>query len=143
MNNINHILWVKAPIETVFEMITEPEKLSKWWPMGCLGQPEMGGLYQFDFGPEFKWEAVIIRFNSPAKLSWKMTKADQDWLNSVIHFDLREEEDFTKVRFQHRDWPEDNDHFRQSSYCWAMYLRCLKRYLEEGEEHPYELRSKV
>jgi Activator of Hsp90 ATPase homolog 1-like protein len=30
-----------------------------------------------------------------------------------------------------------------SSYCWAMYLRILKRYVEFGEEVPYEKRLQV
>ena len=34
-------------------------------------------------------------------------------------------------------WLEANAHFRRSSYCWAMYLRLLQRYLEQGETVPY------
>ena len=36
-----------------------------------------------------------------------------------------------------------NDHYKISSYCWAMYLRILKRYVESGEEVPYENRLNV
>ncbi len=38
----------------------------------------------------------------------------------------------TLVRFSHTGWPEDNDHYRISSFCWAMYLRLMKKYVEEG-----------
>jgi len=27
-----------------------------------------------------------------------------------------------------------------SCYCWAMYLRIMRRYLEHGESVPYERR---
>jgi hypothetical protein len=30
-----------------------------------------------------------------------------------------------------------------STYCWAMYLRILKRWLEFGEQVPYEKRLSV
>jgi hypothetical protein len=36
-----------------------------------------------------------------------------------------------------------DDEFRRSSYCWAMYLRILRRYLEHGETVPYERRLDV
>jgi hypothetical protein len=34
-------------------------------------------------------------------------------------------------------------HYRTSSFCWAMYLRLLKRYVEHGEVVPYEKRLDV
>jgi hypothetical protein len=40
-------------------------------------------------------------------------------------------------------WPVDNEHWRISCYCWAMYLRLLRRYLEHGEIVPYERRLEV
>ncbi|HUF05534.1 MAG TPA: SRPBCC domain-containing protein [Aridibacter sp.] len=38
----------------------------------------------------------------------------------------------TMVRFSHTGWPEDNDHYRTSSFCWAMYLRLMKKWVDEG-----------
>ncbi|MCH8956850.1 SRPBCC domain-containing protein, partial [candidate division KSB1 bacterium] len=38
---------------------------------------------------------------------------------------------------------EANEHYRVSCYCWAMYLRLLKRYVEHGETVPYEDRLDV
>ena len=35
------------------------------------------------------------------------------------------------------------EHFRISSYCWAMYLRVLKRGVEFGEAVPYKDRLNV
>jgi hypothetical protein len=49
----------------------------------------------------------------------------------------------TQVRFAHTGWPEANEHYRISCYCWAMYLRVLKRHLEFGERVPYEKRLEV
>ena len=49
----------------------------------------------------------------------------------------------TQVRFRHVGWPSTNDHYRISCYCWAAYLRILRRYLEHGERVPYEKRLDV
>jgi len=44
---------------------------------------------------------------------------------------------------QYPGWPAVNEHYRISSYCWAMYLRILQRYLEHNESVPYESRLTV
>jgi hypothetical protein len=49
----------------------------------------------------------------------------------------------TAVNFYHTGWPQKNEHYKISSYCWAMYLRILKRHLEYGESVPYEKRLQV
>jgi hypothetical protein len=48
-----------------------------------------------------------------------------------------------QVRFHHLGWPEANEHYRISCFCWAMYLRIMKRNLEYGETVPYERRLAV
>jgi hypothetical protein len=45
--------------------------------------------------------------------------------------------------YDHRGWPDANDHYRTSCHCWAMYLRILRRHLEHGESVPYEKRLDV
>jgi hypothetical protein len=60
-----------------------------------------------------------------------------------VGFELEEAGGETQVRFHHLGWPAANDHYRISCYCWAMYLRILKRYLEYGELVPYEKRLEV
>jgi hypothetical protein len=49
----------------------------------------------------------------------------------------------TDVHFYHEGWPQANEHFKISSFCWAMYLRILKRNIEKGELVPYEKRLDV
>ena len=51
-----------------------------------------------------------------------------------------EKDGVTQVRFHHVGWPEPSEHYRISCFCWAMYLRLLKRYVEKGERVPYEAR---
>ncbi len=72
----------------------------------------------------------------------RITRADPDWDGTSVGFQLTPrdrspEGTATTVRFHHRGWREENEHSRVSCYCWAMYLRILKRYLEHGERVPY------
>ena len=72
-----------------------------------------------------------------------MTAADKDWMGSRVTFMLDEQKGRTNVRFSHTGWKEENEHYRTSSFCWAMYLRLLKRYIEAGEFVEYERRLDV
>jgi hypothetical protein len=73
-----------------------------------------------------------------------MHDSHPDWDGTRVGCELTTESPgLTRGRFYHTGWPEDNEHWRVSCYCWAMYLRLLRRYLEAGELVPYEKRLEV
>ncbi|MDH5233959.1 MAG: hypothetical protein OEW77_03300, partial [Gemmatimonadota bacterium] len=49
----------------------------------------------------------------------------------------------TWVRFAHTGWRDENEHSRVSSCCWAQSLRILRRWIEAGEEVPYDRRNEA
>lgn len=65
-----------------------------------------------------------------------MTCADPDGQGTRVGSTLAAEGRGTRVEFAHWGWPEPNRHFRVSAYCWAAYLRVLKRYSEQGDILP-------
>lgn len=100
----------------------------------------MGAEYELWFGPEYDWRAVVTRCVPEREFELEMTRAMEDWMRTRIGFYFDEKDGITQVRFQHIGWPEANEHYRISSYCWAMYLRLLRRYVEFGEVVSYEKR---
>src|SRR5262249_36493864 len=75
-----------------------------------------------------------------AEFELQMMVADDDWRETRVGFRLEEKDGMTWVRFSHTGWPSQNEHYRVSCHCWAMYLRILRRYLEHGEVVSYEER---
>ena len=67
----------------------------------------------------------------------KITDAAPDWQDTHVGFTLAEIDGETILKIEHLGWSEDSDHFRSSSFCWAMYLRIMKRYVEFGETVEY------
>ncbi|REJ76150.1 MAG: hypothetical protein DWQ47_11070 [Acidobacteria bacterium] len=72
-----------------------------------------------------------------------------DWDNSRVRFELTEKAleegssssvSVTDVLFSHTGWPEGNDHYRISCFCWAMYLRLMKKWVEDGTMVAYAKR---
>jgi hypothetical protein len=73
----------------------------------------------------------------------QIARADVDWMGTRVGFHLQEKNGNTNVYFYHIGWPTQNEHWRISCYCWAMYLRIMRRYVEHGEFVPYEKRLDV
>jgi hypothetical protein len=105
--------------------------------------PKVGNVYQLDFGPGYGWQARVTRCIPDHEFELEFTQAMEDWAGTRVGVVLTANAPGTQVRFHHRGWPDVGEHFRSSSYCWAMYLRVMKRNLEFDETVPYESRLTV
>jgi uncharacterized protein YndB with AHSA1/START domain len=134
---------IQAPPGRVFEAVSRPALLDEWWTVRSSGHPTVGAAYELDFGPKYRWRAVVTRAEPGAAFELQITDASPDWIGTFVGFELAPSDAGTQVRFHHRGWPEVNEHYRISCHCWALYLRVLRRYLEHGETVPYDQRLKV
>lgn len=143
MADIFHDFPINAPLQKVFDAVSTAAGLSSWWTKSCEGNPTSGAEYKLGFGPEHDWRAVVTYCIPGSEFELRLTKADADWQNSRVGFSLKPQGGNTSVKFHHLGWPEANEHYKISCFCWAMYLRLLKRYVETGETVPYEIRLDV
>lgn len=143
MTDILHDFPIRAPADRVFSGFTSPELLDEWWTARSAGRPETGTEYQLWFGPGYDWRAIVTVAEPGHRFELRMTRSDPDWEGTQVGVQLEPHDGSTMVRFSHRGWKDANEHFRISSFCWAMYLRVLRRFLEHGERVPYERRLEV
>lgn len=143
MADICHDFPIKGSAAQVFAAISTPEGLDSWWTKTCRGTPREGAEYDLGFGQGHDWRALVTQCAPESVFELKMTHADDDWRGSSLNFKLKGDSDNTQVVFRHSGWPEENEHYRGSCYCWAMYLRHLKRYVESGVTVAYEERLDV
>ena len=134
---------VNAGRSAVFRAISTPEGLNNWWTLTCSGKAEEGAEYILGFGPGCDWRARASRCAPDSEFELALTGADSDWQDTRVRFILNEVLGVTEVSFQHTGWPANNDHYRTSCFCWAMYLRLMKRFVEFGEVVPYDRRLEV
>jgi uncharacterized protein YndB with AHSA1/START domain len=137
MPDILHDFPIRVPPARVFEAVSTPAGLDRWWTARSTGAPGVGFEYQLWFGPEYDWRATVSQCDPPRAFELTVTVAMPDWTGTRVGFQLEERPFGTQVRFWHAGWAAADDHFRTSSYCWAMYLRILQRALEHGEDVPY------
>jgi uncharacterized protein YndB with AHSA1/START domain len=143
MNTIFHDVKINAPINKVFEGVTSPSLLNEWWTYKCNGVLQLEGEYQLDFTGGCIWYARVTNFIPNHEFELTMFNSQEDWDGTKVGFILEDKENSTKLRFYHSGWKEVNEHFRISSYCWAVYLRILKGFLEKGIRVPYQNRDGV
>lgn len=143
MPDIVHDFPIKSPAKKIFQAISTPRGLDIWWTKESSGQAKEGAEYKLWFGPENDWRAAVSRCLPEKEFELEVVDAHEDWLYTRIGFLLIESNGVTQVRFHHTGSPVANEHYRVSCYCWAMYLRLLKRYVEFGEIAQYEKRLDV
>lgn len=139
--SIHHDLFISATAKEIFDAVSLPEHLNKWWTLNCSGKPEFEAKYNFYFAPEYDWYGKVMVCEEKKSFHIKMTKSDSDWDPTSFGFDLEEVEGGIRLKFWHIGWPECNHHFRRSSFCWALLLNGLKNYIEKGVIIPFEERN--
>ncbi len=132
---------IKSDKERIYQAVSEPEHLERWWPLKCSGVPQIGEAYNFNFTDEYDWYAEVKSCEKDDHIHFKMTKSDTDWNPTTFGFKLKEKENGTCLNFFHKDWAECNNEYKHSSFCWAMLLKGLKDYLEKGIVIPFEDRE--
>ena len=61
MADILHEFPIQAPPARVFQAVSQPEGLDRWWTKQSSGRPEPGMEYQLSFGPGYDWVARVSR----------------------------------------------------------------------------------
>ena len=144
MPEIIHEFSIRAPQEAVFQMFATPAGFDKWWTKESDGEPNVGAAYRLYFGTGYDWKAKVTECVPGLAFELQITDAHRDWTGSKVGCKLSKEgQAGTHVLFYHKGWPEANEHWRVSNFCWAMYLRVLRRSLEYGDAVPYEKRLDV
>jgi uncharacterized protein YndB with AHSA1/START domain len=140
-----HNFLVKARPERIFEAVSTPAGLDAWWTKTSQGSAAAGAEYLLNFGPGYDWKAVVTRCAPPHEFELQLTSANGNevWQGTRVGFVIQPGEKHTGVHFHHAAWPDDVENFRVSNYCWAMYLRIMKRHVEHGEFVPFENRLDV
>ena len=126
-----------APVERVWAAVSTPDGLDAWWSLAAAGEPALGADWWLDFGPGYRWRARVVEVVRHARFTLELTDADADWLGTRVTFRLAQAADGTRLLLSHAGWREGHRHFRVSAYCWALYLRLLRRWAERGEVVPY------
>lgn len=140
MEKIEHINYIKAPLEDVYSALTTQEGLGAVWTEELIVKPELGFVNEFNFGDNDNTKMKIIEL-SQNRIVWECIASDPEWIGTKISFDLIQKEKVTAIVLKHFDWRELTEFYQWCNYNWAMFLLSLKSYCEDGEGTPYQKRK--
>jgi uncharacterized protein YndB with AHSA1/START domain len=136
---------IDAPVDAVWNALTNPEELARWFPLEAQVVPGPGGTIQMSWG-YVTVESNIVRWEPGRHLqtsNWEHAEANTDAAaggqpapgNSlVLDYFLESRGGKTVLRLVHSgfgtasDW--DNEFFDGFRRGWAFELRGLRHYLE-------------
>ena len=129
-----------APVEKVWEAITDKEKMKQWYFELEAFEPEVGFEFRFYGGSEQQRYLHICKVTEvePGRNVTHSWQYDGYAGESFVTWELFHEGDKTKVKLTHtglETFPSDNPDFARDSFAkgWTYIVgTSLKEYLEKG-----------
>ncbi|MBV8255852.1 MAG: SRPBCC domain-containing protein [Chitinophaga sp.] len=137
MANILHRVGIKtSSIEDVYRALTTNAGLAGWWTTDTSGEGDQVGnivLFRFDKGG---FDMKVKKLQSPNLVEWEVIDGPIEWVGTTINFEMRQEDDYVLVLFQHLNWKEPVEFMYHCSTKWAIFLMSLKALVETGKGAP-------
>ncbi len=89
MAEIFHCFSINASISQVFDIISTPKGLDKWWAKTSSGKAAIGETFQLYFEPDYHWTAVVSKLVPNYEFELTMLTSDEDWEGTRVGFSLR------------------------------------------------------
>jgi len=137
MADILHRVGIKSSsMDEVYQALTTQAGLAGWWTSNTTGEGnEAGNIIQFRFGAG-GFDMRVTELIAPSYVQWQVAEGPEEWINTVISFELRQENDYVILLFKHSDWKEPVEFMHHCSTKWALFLMSLKALIETGKGAP-------
>jgi uncharacterized protein YndB with AHSA1/START domain len=140
MVDILHRVGIKASLADIYEALATPGGVAGWWTDDAQGESTVGGMMTFRFnagGVEIGGFRMKVLELAPARrVLWQVVDGPEEWIDTKIAFDLKQEGDYGIVLFKHEGWKEAVEFMHHCSTKWAIFLMSLKSLVETGTGAP-------
>jgi uncharacterized protein YndB with AHSA1/START domain len=128
---IEHAYYLDGAPEKVFQALTEPKILVKWFLSKAYVDPREGGDYDFDWLVGYHYAGTVMRYEKNKAISYSWAR------NTTASFEVAKKGQGTLLILRHGQF-SDPESFGVASSRWGYYLTNLKSVLRNGTD----LRSK-
>jgi uncharacterized protein YndB with AHSA1/START domain len=135
MPDILHRVGIKSSPHAVYAALATRDGLASWWTGNTHGESSVGGTLQFRFGAG-GFDMKVLALDPAKHVRWQVVDGPAEWIGTTVHFDVKQEGDYSIVLFRHEDWKEPVEMMHHCSTKWAMFLMSLKALLETGTGFP-------
>jgi uncharacterized protein YndB with AHSA1/START domain len=138
MPDIRHHVGINAPLSEVYAALATRDGIAQWWTTSIDGQSRVGEELTFRFGkPEPAAVMKVIELVPDELVRWRVVVGPDEWLGTLLTFELKPNGEETFLVFTHGDWREPGDFMAHCSTKWAYFLLGLKDGLEGGKATPW------
>jgi uncharacterized protein YndB with AHSA1/START domain len=132
-------IWIEAPPEVVFDVVSLPEHISMWWPDEATLEREPGAIGQLTWDGGHQAVITVVDVEPPRMFSFRWVAPDgqpADASNSLmVTFELVPSGSGTLLRLTETGWRQKGweaavleEAFRDHERGWDMFLPRLQRY---------------
>lgn len=144
MADILHRIGIKSSsIDDVYQALTTRDGLAGWWTSNTQGKGnQVGDIIQFRFGAG-GFDMKVAKLSPPSLVVWELAEGPEEWMNTTISFELKQEDDYIILLFKHLNWKEPVEFMHHCSTKWAIFLMSLKSLIEMGKGAPDPIDVKI
>jgi uncharacterized protein YndB with AHSA1/START domain len=145
LGSVEREIYVEAPPEVVFEVVSTPSHLAHWWPDDASFDPTPGSSGELVFGNPAAGGGVaalmVVEVQPPRTFSFRWTHAADEEAREgnslLVTFDLTPSGDGTLLRmtetgFRTRGWEAAvlEEQYREHVAGWDFFLPRLAPYVD-------------
>ncbi|MEO9321208.1 MAG: SRPBCC domain-containing protein [Nitrososphaera sp.] len=127
--------YFKSPPGKVFDSLTEPGLLVKWFLSKAKLDKKSGGAYQFDWIGGYHMEGKVKEFEEGKRVTF--SRHDKipsgEMVETSASFQVEKKGSGSILSLRHSGF-RDPEHLAECSSRWAYYLTNLKSVLEYGHD---------
>ena len=132
MTPIKHLFHISTPINKVFEALSQPEPLSKWYTTIVNGNFKLGEIVTFEFVNFAAFKFKIISLVQDKSIHFECIESEWGNVGHIMKYDLDDNDGKTRVRYTYEGFLEMDDTFANMNYSSAKYLESLRQYCQKG-----------
>ncbi len=131
-------LTIAATPERVWDALTQPGEIARWWTDDLSAMPEVGSLAEFRFNQgTFVVQFEVAELEQNKKIRWLARKGPAPhWDGTSVTWLLAPIPNGTQVVFNHEGFIEKDRRYEMTYAWWEHFLVSLKSYLETGVGTP-------
>jgi uncharacterized protein YndB with AHSA1/START domain len=140
MPDILHRVGVKASLADTYKAVATREGLAGWWTTSTTGESKVGGVLKFRFiadGVDIGgFDMKVLEMKPAERVLWQVVDGPPEWIGTRVSWELKHEDDYSIILFQHLGWKEPVEFMHHCSTKWGSYLMSLKSLVETGKGAP-------
>ena len=132
-------LTIQAAPRHVWDALTQPDEIARWWTDDLSVSPEVGTLAEFRFSQgTFVIQFEVAELDEEAKVRWitRQGPSTGHWTGTSVTWQLEPVPNGTKLVFNHDNFAQADRRYEITRAWWEHFLGSLKSYLETGNGTP-------